>query len=67
MGGWKSRQRGKTIAKSVSGISAKKKIALVVTIEDAMKWRIVPKSMAFSDTVLMELPAGLHGKQQFDE
>lgn len=26
--------------------------------------RIVPKSMEFSDTVLMELPAGLHDKQQ---
>ncbi len=42
LNGWlEIEAEGKTIAKSVSGISAKKKIALVLTIEDAMKWRIL--------------------------
>jgi hypothetical protein len=40
------------------------KLPLVVGV-DLGGTQIVPKSWSFSDSQLMELPAGLHGKQQF--
>ena len=44
-------------------------LALPAVCDSVMRKRsvIVPKSMECSDPVLKELPAGLHGKQQFDE